>query len=318
MAIPSAAGYPQYSGSLIHPVVSTRVLTRLYESAITPGIADTSYYGEIRNQGDQITFMRSPSAVVRRSTKGGQIVHDTLETTPLTITIDHALEASVKVDPLDKRMIKNWSTLEAGYREDLVRRLEQVIDSHVLTSLYAGNVIAPENRGASAGVITGSFNLGSPGAPIVLTSGNIVNFLLMLENVFRERNIDIYRETPWLTGPPFLNYLLMTSELRAALTSGLTRHTVLMNSRISEQAIAGFHLMLSNNAPRVYDPVAGRYCYHLLGGLKRALAFAFDQVQAREIDDVNDWMKYTQSRYVYGFGVVYPEFLIDAYVTFDQ
>jgi hypothetical protein len=317
MAIVSAAGYPQYSGSLVHPVVSARVLERVYETAITPSIADTSWFGEINNVGDQVTFFRNPTAVVRRSTKGGNIRHDTIDSSPITITIDHALEASLKVDPLDKRMVKNWASLEAGYREDLARQIEGVIDDHFLSTLYTGNNIAPENKGLTAGVISGNINLGAPGAPVVLTPGNILDFMMHVELVFRERNVDIYRETPWMVGPPVLNTTLMTSDLKSALFSGLDRATVLMNGRIADRPIAGFDVMLTNKAPRVFDVARGKWCYHILFGLKKATAFAFNNAQARTIEDVNDWMSYTQSRYVYGLGTLYPEFLVDAYVTFD-
>lgn len=317
MSIQSAASYPQYSGSLIHPVISARVLERVYETAVTPAIADTSYYGEISQTGDQVTFFRQPTAVVRRSTKGGNIVHDNIDSSPITITIDHALEASLRVDPLDKRMVKNWASLEAGYREDLARKIENRIDEHFLSFLYTGNNVAPENKGINAGVITQSVNLGAPGAPVVLTPANIVDFLMHVELVFRERNVDIYKDKAYLVAPPQLNTTLMTSDLKTALYSGLGKATALMNNRISDNAIAGFDIMLTNKAPRVYDAARGKWCYHLMFGLKKATAFAFNQVQAREIEDVNDWMKYTQSRYVYGLGVMYPEYLVDAYVTFD-
>lgn len=316
MAIVSASGYPQYSGSLIHPVISKRVLERVYETAVTPAISDTSWFGQIRRTGDQITFFRNPTAVVRRSTKGGQIVHDTIETSPITITIDHALEASLKVDPLDKRMVSNWAGLEAGYREDLVRQIENVVDKHFLTYLYTSNSVAPENMGTNAGVISRNINLGAPGAPIVLTPGNILDFMTNLDLVYRERNVDIYRDKTWMVGPPVMNTTLMQSDLKSALFSGLDRSTYLMNNRISDRTIAGFDVMLTNKAPRVFDAVAGKWCYHIMSGLKKATAFAFDQVDAREIKDVNDWMHYVQSRYLYGIGTLYPEFLVDAYVTF--
>lgn len=316
MAIKSASGYPQYSGSLISPVVSARVLERVYETAVTPAIADTSWFGEIRNTGDQVTFFRNPTAVVRRSTKGGQIVHDTIDTSPITITIDHALEASLKVDPLDKRMVKNWASLEAGYREDLVKQIENVIDSHFLSYLYTSDSVAPENKGANAGVISGNINLGAPGAPIVLTPANALDFLTTIDLVFRERNVDIYRDNVYCVAPPVLNTTLMQSDLKSALFSGLNRSTYLMNGRISDNRVAGFDIMCTNKAPRVFDAGTGKWCYHLMFGLKKATAFAFNQVDSRQINDVNDWMQYVQSRYIYGIGTLYPEFLVDAYVTF--
>lgn len=316
MALVSASGYPQYSGSLITPVISARVLERLYETAVTPAISDTSYFGEIQNVSDQVTFYRNPTAVVRRSTKGGQIVHDTLETSPITITIDHALEASLKVDALDKRMIKNWASLEAGYREDLVKQIEDVIDTHFLSNLYSSGSVAPENKGATAGVISANINLGTPGAPVVLTPANVLDFLTNVELVFRERNVDIYRDNVWAVAPPVLNTTLMQSDLKSALFSGLDRSTYLMNNRISDRKIAGFDLMLTNKAPRVLDVGTGKQCYHMMFGLKKASAFAFNQVESRQIRDVNDWNDYVQTRYVYGIGTMYPEFLVDAYITF--
>lgn len=316
MGIASASGYSQNSGMLTQPIVSRRVIERVYETAVTPAITDTSGFGEIANVGDQITFYRAPSAFVRTSTKGGQIVHDTLESSPLTLTIDHALEASMKVDPLDKRFVSNWSSLEAGYREDLAKRIEDRIDTHFLSSLYTSGAVAPENRGATAGVISRSINLGAPGAPLVVTPANVFNLLSDIELVMRERNVDVYRENTWLVANPQFNSIIMQSELKAAYFSGLPRSTMLMNNRICDQKILGFDIMLTNKVARVFDPVAGKWCYHVLFGLKKANAFMFKQVDSRVIQDVNDWMDYVQSRYIYGFGSMYPEYAGNAYITF--
>ena len=316
MAIAAAAGYPQYSGSLIHPVISARVLERLYETAVIPSICDTSWFGEISQQGDQVTFFRPARAVVRRSTKGGLIKHDTIDTSPVTLSVDYALESSLTYDPLDKRMAQGWATLEASYHVELAKQLEFEVDYHLLNQLYTGNNVAPENKGATAGVITGSVNLGTPGAPILLTPSNVLEFLTSVELVFRERNIDIYREPVWNVSPPQFNQVLMNSDLKSALFSGLSRSTYLGNGRISENKIAGFDIRVTNHAPSVIDAVTGKRCYHVMFGLTKASAFMLQHIASREIEDANGWNKYVQSRHLYGFGVVYPEYLVDCYVTF--
>lgn len=317
MSIKAATSYPQYSGSLISPVISKRVLERLHETAVIPSICDTSWFGEISQVGDQVTFYRPARAVVRRSTKGGVIKHDHIDSSPVTITVDYALESSLEYDPLDKRMAQGWASLEASYHVELAKTIEYTIDRHLLTQMYAGNAVDPFNKGANAGVITQSINLGAPGAPLLLTSANVLTVLTQVEQVFRERNIDIYREDVWNISPPQMNQILMNSPLNSALVSGLGRSTYLTNGRIIDQKLAGFTIHTTNHAPMVVDAATGKRCYHVMFGLKKANAFMLQQVGQREVESESVWSRFIQSRYLYGFGSLYPEYVVDVYCTFD-
>ena len=73
MPVPAAAGYPQYSGSLITPIFRMDLLERFYDTTLYSEISTTEYTGELNKGGDQITFMREPKVIVRDYDKNGKI-----------------------------------------------------------------------------------------------------------------------------------------------------------------------------------------------------------------------------------------------------
>lgn len=91
MAIPAASGYPQYSGNLIHPKFSSKLISRFYCSSVFADISTTEYSGDLKSCGDQITFSKEPEVVIGRLEKDGKIEHQTLVPESVTMTINDRL-----------------------------------------------------------------------------------------------------------------------------------------------------------------------------------------------------------------------------------
>ncbi|MFZ1491142.1 MAG: hypothetical protein WAS51_14485 [Ilumatobacteraceae bacterium] len=309
-AIPAAAGYPQYSGNLINPVISMDLLERFYCSTVFGEIASTDYLGDLTKGGDQITFWREPCVIVRDHIKDGIIKHDVLEAESVTLVIDKAKEFSVKIAKIDEHMMQGWEMFKAALLKNASRAMAENIDCEILGSVYAD--VACTNRGARAGCISRSYNLGQTGNPVPLDSTNIVEFFTYMHGVLNEACVP--REGRFLVIPTQLEILILNSELKAAYLTGMSE-TPLLNGRIPSQ-IAGFDIYVSNNTCRVFDPAINAPAYHIFGGVKGSIVFASVLENTRVIEDKDSWDIYYQGLQAYGYDVVRPEALVGAYVRF--
>lgn len=317
MPIPAASGYPQYSGSLIPPMFSEDLIENFYCNSVSADITTTEYTGESMKCGDQITFFREPEVVVRRGTKDGTIKHDTIDTSPVTMTIDTELEFSVKVAKADVEMICNWSKWNDALLKRATYRAGQLMDADVLANMYLE--ASPQNKGTGAGVQSGAYNLGVTGAPITLTNLNIWEYMVYLQGVLAEQCVPDSDAFFIVLPDVAKSFLLNSPNLRdnAGLAGACceTPSNVVLNGKLPAR-IAGFDVYFSKNVNRVFDGGVGAFCYQIVAGWRGATAFAVTVEETRIMEDKDDWDLYIQGMSVYGRKVIQPEGLAGLYARF--
>lgn len=309
-AIPAAAGYPQYSGNLIHPVMKMDLLERFYCTTVFGDISTTDYLGELTKGGDQITFWREPCVVVRDHVKDGIIKHDVLEAEPITMVIDKAKEFSIKIAKIDEQMMQGWEMFKSALLANASRAMAEHIDCEILGGIYMD--VDCKNRGAQAGCLSRSYNLGQTGNPVPVDSSNVVEFLTYMHGVLNEACVP--REGRFLVIPTQMEIAILNSELKAAYLTGMSA-TPLLNGKIPTQ-IAGFDIYVSNNVCRVFDPGVNSQAFHVVGGVKGSIAFASVLEDTRVIEDKDSWDIFYQGLQAYGHDVIRPEGLVAGYVRF--
>lgn len=312
MGIPAASGYPQYSGNLITPIFRMELLERWYCSTIYSDVSSTEYTGELNKGGDEIVFWREPVVAVRKYNKNDPIKHDTIDGEPVKMTIDQAYTFSIKINKIDQQQIQNWDNWKAGFLKSAGLELARTIDPLLLTEMWSS--VSADNQGANAGARTHSVNLGTPGAPIVLTKENITDVLSHVHQVLDEACAP--KDGRFITLPPAGIAVLRNSDLRAAYLTALS-WSPLVNGRIPD-TVVGFTVLESNYIPTVMDGTVNKLVYHLVAGVKMATAFAATIEDSRVISDKDDWADYYQGLSVFGFKVLYEEGLVHIYATFDN
>lgn len=311
--IPAAAGYPQLSGTMMSlPIMSNHMIMQLYQRTIFGEITTTEYTGVLSKGGDTIVFRKEPNFMVRDGAGlGSTIRHDHAQWDTVSFTVGRSAYFSLACDPLSDRLFPDAKAQEGMLLDSGSRKMAEYIDKTILNEAYL--YVDAANRGVTAGKITKSYNLGAPGAPIVLTSSNILEVLTRIRGVMAEQNVDIRSEDVYLIVPPSIDVMLMNSDLKAAYFSGLGQTTYL-NGRIPEK-MAGLTFYQTNRCPLVYDAVVGGWCYVLQFGVKRATAFASIVDYMRRIDnDSNTWLYYVQSRIAWDFFVLYGNLMGYLYV----
>ena len=317
MPIPAAAGYPQYSGSiLLPPMFSDHVIERFYAESIIADISSTEYIGELEKYGDQISFPVMPDVRVRRGTKGGTITHDHIDVSTRTITIGNLLESSYVIDPLDSERMKNWSKWQTALTNGVSRKYAEFVDSSALAALPA--MSHPANRGATAGVRSGVYNLGVTGTPVSVTAANIWQTLLNVKSAMVEQKAG--REGLYIVLPEIAEPILTSSPLfinNAAMAGNSLVGQLLINGKAPSQVL-GMDVYFSPFVAPIFDAGAAANCYNCVFGYKTGLCYASILEDARVVKDQADsWNEYIQSRFVYGMDVLRPELLGNLYARFS-
>lgn len=315
MPLPSASGYPQYSGSLIPPMFSSKLVEQFYCSATYPDITTTEYSGELNKCGDQITFFRSPRVRVRRGQKDSTIRHDTIDSTPITMTVDKELEFSVKVAKVDMKQICNWDSWQSSLLRSASYNVGEAIDQELLAQAYVQADAA--NKGDAAGVRSGGYNLGKSGAPLAITPDNIWNVLTYAAAVLREQCLpmdDLFIILPDVALPVLLNSPMISANAGLAGACCEVTSGAILNGKVPTK-IAGFDVYFSHN---VYSTTDGQdTVYEVVAGWRGATAFAMQVEETRVIDnDKDSWDVYIQGMTVYGYKVIQGEGLAGIYATF--
>lgn len=315
MAVPAASGYPQYSGNLIPPMFSMDLIEQFYCESVFGEITTTEYTGELTKCGDQITFFREPNVVVRRHVKDGPIKHDTIDTCPVTMTIDQALTFSVKVSNIDIEQICAWSKWESAIVKRASYSMVQEIDAELLCKMALD--ANPCNKGAKAGVRSGAYNLGSVGAPIVLTSLNIWEYMTYVRAVLKEQCVPM--DSLFMVLPDIAEVTLLNSPKITTILQGNCCNTTadgILNGKIPNK-IAGFDVYISHNVCKVFDAGVGADAYQIIAGWRGSTAFASQIEQSRVNNtDKDSWDTYIQGLQVYGHKVIQNEGLALLYARF--
>jgi hypothetical protein len=311
MGIPAASGYPQYSGNLITPIFRMQLLERWYCSTIYSDVSSTEYTGELNKGGDEIVFWREPKVQVHKYIKNQPIQHDTVDAEPIKMVVDQSYNFSIKMNHIDEQQIQNFDNWKAGFLRAAGLELARVIDPLLLTEMYTS--VALTNRGPNAGAISRNVNMGTAGAPVVLTKDNIVNVLSQVHQVLDEACAP--KAGRFITLPPAGITILRNSDLRAAYLTGLSWSPI-VNGRLPD-TVMGFTVLESTFIPRVMDGTVNKLSYHLVAGVKMATAFAATIEDSRVITDKDDWANYYQGLSVFGFRTLYEDGLVHLYATFD-
>jgi hypothetical protein len=209
------------ANGFIPEIWSGKLVEKFYSSTVLAAIANTDYEGEIKNQGDRVRIRTKPTITIRDYRADGTLQLERPEGNDLTLFIDQGKYFNTILDDVmetqsDLNALSMWS-------DDAAQQLKIRIDTAVLASLLGG--MAARNRGATAGQITQSVNLGATTTPLVTVSRNptsgqveILDVLLRLGQVLDEQNIP--EDGRWVILPVWAIAQLKFSDLRQAYLTG--------------------------------------------------------------------------------------------------
>lgn len=293
---------PSYSGTFIPTVWSSNMNAKFYAATTFGDIANTSWEGEVSSMGDKVIINNIPTLTVSDYTAGTSLTYEAPTPDTLELLIDKGKYFAFQVNDVLEYQAK--PNLMSMFSTDAGNQLKIKVDTDCWLGVYSGAAAA--NIGATAGAITGGFNMGTDAAPVTLTSGNILSFITQMSTILDEQNVP---ETDrWLVLTPFERQLLMNSNLAQAQFMG-DSESALRNGRIGR--IDRFTVYLSNLLPRAAAGQnytggvdAGKAKRHtILAGHKSAFTFASQINKVETLRNPNDFGDYIRGLMVYGRAV---------------
>jgi hypothetical protein len=322
---PVASGYnttPAYSGSFIPTIWSAKLNAKFYTASTFASICNKNWEGDIANLGDKVIINNIPSLTINDYVIGGNLSYQTPTPSTLEMVVDRAKSFAFQVsDVLDYQSKPDLMSL---FSDDAAQQMRVVMDSTCIYRTF--NQGHASNQGVTAGVRSGSYVLGTTGAPVTLTSSNVLQKVLELASVLDEQNVP--DNGRWLLIDPLTRTLLLQSNIAQAYLTGDATSPV-RNGLIGR--IDRFDIYVTNNLPYASasatvwtsgdgseaTTVATTHASRrrpMLAGQTTAIAFASQMAKTETLRNPTDFGDLVRGLNIFGHKVVKPEALALAVV----
>lgn len=301
MGVQVTSGHPSYSGTFVPEVWSGKLVVKFYATTVLTEISNTDYEGEIKNQGDKVKIRQTPDGTILNYKIGQQINYATLSAINVELDIDKAKLFAFMIDDVyqhqtDLRLMEDWA-------EEHAEKMKISIDTDVLAAVPA--TAHALNAGNTAGKISGDIQLGVAATPFVLTSFNIIRYLISIGTVFDEQNVPEMNRNVVL--PAWACAMIKDSELKDASLSG-DQTSIIRNGRIGMiDRLTVYNSNLLNVTAGETDILAT----HVSG-----LTFASQMVKVDYLDKLeNTFGSAIRGLNVFGFKTIKPEAIVHGVIA---
>lgn len=301
------------ANGFIPEIWSGKLVEKFYASTVLSAISNTDYEGEIKNHGDRVKIRTKPTITISDYLADGDLAVQRPEGGFVELYIDkgkyfNTIEDDVMEVQSDLNAMSMWA-------DDASEQLKITIDRDVLRGILHG--ANATNRGATAGAISSSINLGVTGTPLNLVSRDptageveILEAILRLGQALDERNVP--EQGRWVVMPTWASTKLKMSDLRQAYLTG-DSVSPLRNGRIG--MIDRFTLYTSNLLP---SGVAGGLAAGedvMYAGHAHGLTFASQVSKVETLRSERTFGTLLRGLQVYGYKIVDDIALAEAVIT---
>ena len=310
MAFPVSPGRPNYSGNFIPELWSSKLIVNFYDATVLAAISNTDYEGEIRQFGDTVNIRTTPEITIRDYVKGQTLQVENPDKPKIQLLIDKGEYFACVEDDVDK--VQSDIALMDTWSKDASERMKIKIDQRVLTDLLPD--IDALNKGATAGRISGTYNLGTTSSPLTVTKDgassttSVVDLLVDMGTVLDEANAP--EQDRFVVIPAKMAGLIKKSELKDASLTG-DNMSVIRNGRLG--MIDRFTVYVSHNLRRSGSGSSTQFS--IIAGHKMGFTFASQMTNMETIRSESTFGNIIRGLQVYGYKVTKGEALSEAVVT---
>lgn len=298
----------------IPEIWSGKLVEKFYDTCVLAAISNTNYEGEIKNQGDKVRIRTKPTVTIKDYLADGSLALERPAGSVLDLLIDKGKYFNTILDDVmevqsDLNNMNLWA-------EDAAEQMKITIDTDVLLGIL-GEANA-NNKGATAGRISGDLNLGVTTTPVAVAARSpgtgeveVVDLLLRMGQALDEQNIP---ETGrWVVLPAWMTTRIKMSELRDASLSG-DNQSMLRNGRLG--MVDRFTLYSSNLLPAgagVTGLAAGETAIY--AGHSHGLTFASQINKVETMQSEQTFGRILRGLNVFGYKVIDSTAIVEAVVT---
>lgn len=295
MSLGTATGYPQLAEVAAPIIWSGKILIKYYDATVLAAISNTDYEGEISKFGCTVKIRTTPDIAVKRYKKGMKLVHQHPEPTIVELDIDQGDYWDFITDDVDK-LQSDYNYME-DWTQDASEQLKIETDTIVLGQIPGEEATA--NSGATAGVKTSDFNLGTTGSPVSIDKTNVLDYIVDAGTVLDEQSVP--EENRWMVIPPWMCGLIKKSDLKDASLAG-DGTSILRNGRLG--MIDRFTLYKSN---LLNVNTTDSNATDIMFGHKSAVTFAAQMLESETLRGESTFGTIVRGLHVYGFKTIKPE-----------
>lgn len=300
--------YPSYNSAgdsrFVPTVWSKKMLRNFYETTAFMECANTDYEGEIKNQGDTVVIRTTPSITINDHTVGMTLTYEVPESDDLELAVDQAKSWSFRLDDIDK--VASDLPLMEKFAADAGERLKISIDRECFEEIVGD--ADSDNRGASAGAISGNIDMGATGtnggSAVSITATNATDTIVDMNTVLDEQNIP--SENRWVCIPAWFAAKLKKSDLKQADITG-DATGVIRTGVIG--MIDRTKVIQTNTLYHVTEGTAE--LFYIMAGTKEAMTFAMQLTKTESLRIPDAFGDYMRGLAVYGRKVVQPTALVE-------
>ncbi|MEK9694254.1 MAG: hypothetical protein VW270_00740 [Candidatus Poseidoniales archaeon] len=300
MAFAVTGGRPDYTGNFIPEIWSGKLIENFYDATVLAAISNTDYEGEIRQMGDTVNIRTTPEITIKTYVKGQTLAVENPDKAKLQLIIDKGEYFACVEDDVDQ--VQSDIALMDQWSKDASERMKIKIDERVLTDVLTD--VSANNKGATAGRISGDINLGAAGSPVAITSSNVIDTIINMGTVLDEANAP--EQDRFMVIPAKMAGYIKQSDLKDASITG-DGSSPLRNGRLG--MIDRFTLYVSHNLYKSGSE------FSVIGGHKMGFTFASQMTNMETIRSETTFGNIIRGLQVYGYKVVKPEALTTAVVT---
>ena len=300
MAFAVSSGRPDYTGNFIPEIWSGKLIENFYDATVLAAISNTDYEGEIRSMGDTVNIRTTPEITIKTYVKGQTLAVENPDKAKLQLVIDKGEYFACVEDDVDQ--VQSDIALMDQWSKDASERMKIKIDERVLTDVLTD--VDSNNKGATAGRISGDINLGVAGTPVAITSSNVIDTIINMGTVLDEANAP--EQDRFMIIPAKMAGYIKQSDLKDASITG-DGSSPLRNCRLG--MIDRFTLYVSHNLYKNGSE------FSVIGGHKMGFTFASQMTNMETIRSETTFGNIIRGLQVYGYKVVKPEALATAVVT---
>ena len=316
---------PTYSGGFIPQLWSNKLNAKFYANTMLSEVSNTDWEGEIKNQGDTIRIRTAPSITINDYAGAGSTLTSEV---PVPIYTDMQINKGKYFSVQTNDVLAHQADIDLmnTFTDDAAKQLKISIENEAFFNWFSTEGAAAANKGATAGAISSSYNLGTDAVPVNdTTAQNVLNTILAMSATMDEQNVP--EEGRWLIISPKDRNILMQSNIAQAYFTGdqsstirtgkigmLDRLTVYVSNLLPHGA-AGKALVPGLSATSTGATASGAKLRRMMvAGTKASCAFASQITKTEPLRNQTDFGDIVRGLSVYGRKVVKSEALVTALV----
>jgi len=249
---------------------------------------------------DTVNIRTTPEITIQTYVKGQTLSVENPDKDKLQLVIDKGEYFACVEDDVDQ--VQTDMNLMDMWSKDASERMKIKIDQRVLADVLTG--VSANNKGQTAGAISGNIDLGVAGTPEALTTSNVIGKIVDMGTVLDEANCP--EQNRFLVIPAKMAGLIKQSDLKDASITG-DGSTPLRNGRLG--MIDRFTVYVSHNLVKSGSE------FSVIGGHTMGFTFASQMTNMETIRSETTFGNIIRGLQVYGYKVVKPEALATMIVT---